>query len=247
MPNASRPQLPTIPYTRPAGPPESVWFTPHLLWGRLYMDAASRAPVECRAMLGEACFRWVGLAAGALVALSASGCTGDPVVRLHVCGDARVPEDLDAVRVSLLDETGQEIFSAVKELFVPEGAADAGAPGPDGGAPPDGGACTPGSAEVLPLVFDLHDGQGRMWVVVEGLKDGVPVVRYDAQADQPVRGVADVYAAFSQDCVGVRCAYGQTCAAGRCEIAVLGGAPEACDGSPYEGGSTDACLPEAAP
>lgn len=185
-------------------------------------------------------------------ALALTACPGDPYVRVHVCGDVQIPGQIDALRLTLFDETQQELFSAVRELFVPgegdpadAGTADAGPT--DGGEGEDGGACTPGTAQPLPRTFDLHAGRGQMWLVVEGLLDGVAVVRADARVEQPVRGVAVVSVGLQPDCLGVRCAYGQTCAEARCQIAVFGGDPDACAGAPPDGTPVEACRPEAGP
>lgn len=156
-----------------------------------------------------------------------TGCFGDPRVRVEICGDVAIPYTIDALRLSLRDEGQVEVSGGVFELFSP-GEIDLDGGNADAGTG-DGGGCLPGEREAFPVDFELRGGAGRMWVSVQGLKDGIEVMKVVARVEFPTQGVADVTVALSADCVGVQCAFGQTCVQEQCEIAQFEGTPDVCD------------------
>ncbi|MDF1562017.1 MAG: hypothetical protein P1V51_03190 [Deltaproteobacteria bacterium] len=155
---------------------------------------------------------WGPYAIGLGLIVLGAGCLSGPAVSVEVCGDVAVPTEVDTLRLSLSDENGVESYSGVFDLY--EFPAD-------GGCPLD--------PEALPQSFDLREGAGRMWVTVQGLRDQIEVTRVEARIEFPVRGSTDVTVALTSDCLGVSCAFGQTCVAGLCEIAQFGGTPNVCE------------------
>ncbi|RMG21655.1 MAG: hypothetical protein D6729_00340, partial [Deltaproteobacteria bacterium] len=89
--------------------------------------------------------------------------------------------------------------------------------------------CRQGTVKHLPIVVDLPGGQGRVWVRAQGLLDGTETLVGEARAEVPVEGTVDAIIGLTQACLGVRCAYGQTCVKGRCEVTQFGGNPESCE------------------
>lgn len=160
--------------------------------------------------------RWKSYAiGGALLIGFATGCLSGPAVSVEVCGDVRVPSEIDTLRLSLSDENGVESYSGVFSLHDFEA---------DGGCADD--------PEALPQTFDLREGTGQMWVAVQGLRDQIEVTRVEARAEFPIRGSIDVVVALTADCLGVSCPFGQTCVTGLCEIAQFGGTPDTCQNLP---------------
>lgn len=160
------------------------------------------------------------------LAIAGEGCAeSSDSIRVQICGELVVPTEIDAVRISTLDEDRAEVTAVLDELTPAVrgddlGVADAGlaldAGVVDGAEDPVGAA--------LDVEAALPAGRGLGWVVVQGLRDGVEVIRAEARGRKGAR----VTIAFSRACVGVRCPLGRTCAAGACELALEGGAP--CDG-----------------
>ncbi len=195
-------------------------------------------------------------------ALLLAGCGNGPRVHLHVCGDVRVPDDVDALGVTLLDADRNPVYDGTQDLFTPSDAdggtagVDGGSAGVDGGTggggaadagTSDGGAgagsCVIGQAANLPLSFDLRDGHGDMWVVVQAFKQGAPVATIEARVSFPTQGAADVSVGLTRDCLGVKCAFGQTCVKGICQVTEFGGTPAACEGAAATGPVKAACEP----
>ncbi len=158
-----------------------------------------------------------------------AGCFSGPSVEVEVCGDVRVPSEVDTLRLSLSDENGVESYSGVFSLY---------------DFPADGG-CTVDPA-ALPQTFELREGSGQMWVTIQGLRDQIEVTRVEARVEFPVRGSTDVVMALTSDCLGISCPFGQTCVAGLCEIAQFGGNPDRCENlqprDPPDGGSTSCSV-----
>ena len=173
---------------------------------------------------------------GVLLIGSASGCLSGPAVSVEVCGDIRVPSEVDTLRLSLSDENGVESYSGVFSLHDFQD---------DGGCADD--------PEALPQTFDLREGTGQMWVAVQGLRDQIEVTRVEARVEFPIRGSTDVVVAMTADCLGVSCPFGQTCVAGLCEIAQFGGTPDVCqtleprDPNTAADGGTVACSGDGGP
>lgn len=196
-----------------------------------------RSPLRPRAHRRSRSHLLAGIACLGLV-----GCGRAPYVHLHVCGDVAVPSDVDTVGVSLLDENQKSLYEGTSNLFTAKSGAVADGGTTDGGTS-DGGVCEPGTAQTLPLTFDLTAGQGNMWVVVRGFRDGVPVETVWGRVTLLTHGSADVSIGLTKDCLGVKCAYGQTCIRGQCEITKFGGDPKSCQGAPDTGSTKDSCKP----
>ncbi len=145
----------------------------------------------------------VGLAFG-LLACGADG--GEP---LRLCGDLAVPSDVDALRVSVLDETqASEHFSAVIELL----------------------ECPAERLTQLPLDFEVPKITANSWLRVQGLAGGAEVLRVELRAG-PDPDRARIAVALTRQCLGRACPVGQTCLDGACVIAPeAGDARLSCDG-----------------
>ncbi len=175
-----------------------------------------------------------------LVGLLGTSCK-DPasVLTIQVCGALEVPEEIDAIRVVVRDEDRSEVSAGVSELAgerAPDGSTlgsvfDLGIPdarisGPDGDAGP---ACEPATRPVN-VELELTPGEGRGWVEVVGLHDGVEVVRAEvrhAAANDP-----RVVLALERVCLGATCPLGQTCIGGVCERVPEDGDAERCGECP---------------
>jgi len=174
-----------------------------------------------------------------------AACLQGPRIQLELCSDLRVPEEIDTMRISLIDEGGHEVSQGLVIL-------DPRSPLPDGGCE--------GELATFPQNLALSGGSGSSWVRVQGLKDGVEIARAEARVEFPVSGESPASVLLSADCLGVHCPAGQTCVTGACEITQFGGTPALCDtlsqnmrgpevdaGSSSDGGPSDASLDGGAP
>lgn len=134
----------------------------------------------------------------------------DPVFRIEVCGDVRVPEDIDAYRITVWDSTlDTELQSGTRELV----------------------QC-PGVQTIdLPQVVELSAVSGDSWVRVQGLKNGVPVSRFDRRVRVGDDEDAEIIVSITRSCLGVTCAKGQTCFDGTCALADFTSTSEICTGT----------------
>jgi hypothetical protein len=168
---------------------------------------------------------------GAVGIWSLVGCGNSPRVVAHLCGDVNIPGDIDAVRLSLQDETDQEMASGVVQLFKPE---QEGIPLGQENTETDGGPgevlCPKGEVQELPVDFELYNGAGTVWVIAQGLRDQVEVMRSIVRAQFPISGPEHVYLGLQSSCLGAFCAYGQTCVDGKCEVAIFNGDENICPG-----------------
>lgn len=137
------------------------------------------------------------LAVPALAGALAAGCEAEPAdLTLQICGDVRVPRQVDALRFEVLDANREVVDSRVLELLV----------------------CPAGDVRELPVSADFEMREGTTWVAVEGLQEGERVSRYERrlqlEGDDTSR---DVRLAVQEACLGViSCSESETCAAGRC-------------------------------
>ncbi|HJK96512.1 MAG TPA: hypothetical protein RMF84_04785 [Polyangiaceae bacterium LLY-WYZ-14_1] len=149
-------------------------------------------------------------AALVLVVLGSAGCSDDEIT-VVVCGDLAVPDDLDAVRVELLDAELGRIRDGVFRLVPDE--IDEGMDAPQ--------------AESLPVAPSLTRPTGRGWVRVVPLLDGVAVGQFDREI-LSFDGVASVDAVLDSRCRRSFCPAGQTCIEGNCQVAPLASDPPGC-------------------
>lgn len=138
-----------------------------------------------------------------MVALLLCRCGGEAHLAIEICGDLLLPDHIDSVRLVTRDESGGELTAGYRDLLDPEREAD--------------DPC-PAVVHHLPIFFDLVEGGGEMLVMAEGLSEGVVRITSHAKAEFPVRGGVPVTLVLDARCLGVSCALGQTCRAGRCEL-----------------------------
>lgn len=138
----------------------------------------------------------------------------DPVFNVKVCGDVRVPQDVDAFRVTILDaQLETELVSGTRELV----------------------SC-PGIVTLsLPQNVELAAVAGESWVRVQGLKEGLTVSRFDRRVRVGDDEGADILVSITRACLGNMCARGQTCIDGECVLADFTSPPEICSGTLPEG------------
>jgi len=143
------------------------------------------------------------------VFLSAGCLYEDPVFKVEVCGDVRVPLDVDAFRITIFDaQLDKELVSGTRELVSCPGVVTKG----------------------LPQSVELAAVSGESWVRVQGLKDGVTVSRFDRRVRVGEDEGADVRVSITRACLGIMCAKGQTCIKGDCVLADFSSPPEICTG-----------------
>lgn len=133
------------------------------------------------------------------VAVAVAGCLREPPrVEVTVCGDVGIPDEIDAVRVSLLDADRAEVASGVRELV----------------------RCPEDELRPLPQVFDFQPVDlVNAWVVVQGLEGDVERVRFERRASLSSDQVELIKMGLTRTCVGIQCPLGQTCVGGECELA----------------------------
>lgn len=138
----------------------------------------------------------------------AVGCQrSEPVIRVEICGDVAVPESVDAIRVSVLDEQRQEVRAGARELVV---------------CPDDVLLELPQTVEFEPLQAETA------WVVVQGLDDGIERIRFERQVSLDELNVEIVRVGLRSECLGVMCPDGQTCVQGTCQISPVAEPDELC-------------------
>ncbi len=194
---------------------------------------------------------------GALVCLMACSDPPASTIPVIICGDLVVPDEVDAIRLTVLDPDRKQVWTSLDELAVPtvdaarfdfafgEAGVTVGDGGVDGGdagdaaldaadedpepdaEPSDGGAgdggpfdgevpLGDGGADAGPegpgisLVEHVPSARGRIWIQVQGLKDGVGVVTAEVRPGKEAR------VALTRACVGVQCMAGLTCLDGQC-------------------------------
>ena len=91
---------------------------------------------------------------------------------------------------------------------------------------PDAGPAEPTDGRTVQRRVTLDAGRGLGWVVVQGLRDGVDVIRAEARG----RDGDQVAVGLFRACLGVRCPKGRSCVHGVCELAPQGG--NLCEESP---------------
>jgi hypothetical protein len=190
----------------------------------------------------NACVRPLILAVG-LAALS--GCHSDPRIEIEVCGNLDVPEQIDAIRLSVLDDALTEVESGVIELLPREHPVlDAGNgrslvldtprhKGADDGGPDVDGGTGEETVEILtlPVTASLPAPAGSGYVRAQGLLDGVEVARFDRRIPD-FEEIERAELVLRKNCYGtLTCRKGQTCVSERCVLAPAPSDSPGCGGS----------------
>lgn len=157
--------------------------------------------------------------------MAACGPPSDTVI-VELCGDVQIPGDIDAVRVSILDGDRAEHRSGTLDLL----------------------NCANEKRE-LPQTYELEAPIDDIWVVAQGLQDGVEVLHSERRLQIQETGRAQTaLIVMTRSCMRITCALGQTCIDGACEqapfpddeVSCSGGAPS--DGA---GGGMAMCAEDA--
>lgn len=132
----------------------------------------------------------------AVATIGLAGCTSDdPDAQIVLCGDLDVPRDIDALRVVIADIDGTPLREGVREMWM--------CPGP--------------RLRHLPQSLAFAPIDQEVFVSVQGLKDGAPVLHTDIRTTlSPNQSQATV--ALTRSCIGAACADGETCVDGECEL-----------------------------
>lgn len=146
-----------------------------------------------------------------LVLLGSFGCFyEEPKLRVEVCGDALIPDDIDAFRISIWDENLEnELVSGTRELLR--------CPGPDFLA--------------LPQEVEFNAIEGETWIRVQGLRNGESVSSFWARQRTDADESGEVRVSITRACLGIQCAVGQTCVDGQCVLAEYQPASSICSSS----------------
>lgn len=142
--------------------------------------------------------------------LLGAGCPNTDL-EFRVCGDLTVPDDIDGVRLLILDQDRRELHSGVRSLV--EGSGDGGVT----------------STTDLPTSASLPNGTGPGWAKVQGLHEGVSVITFERQIGK-LEDTATVDMVLTADCLGQECPRGQTCVAGVCILAPVNADQPSCGG-----------------
>jgi hypothetical protein len=135
----------------------------------------------------------------ATVSMAAAGCTSDEAnAVVELCGDLSVPDDIDSVRVVIYDQNRAPLRQGVRELW--------SCPGP--------------TLHRLPQTLEFDPVEGDVFIEVQGLKDGAPVIRSELRTTYGAETEAATVS-LTQACMGARCAAGETCIEGKCELVAL--------------------------
>ena len=138
----------------------------------------------------------LGLIALACALFFCANCGDSGKFSVKVCGDIKVPQQIDGLRVSLLSPSGKELRSGVIELL----------------------QCPSEKIQELPIKYEFSevDGGDQIRVRVQGLKQEVEVARAELklEADEYDEAIVGI----NQACLGVSCPLGQSCFKGECEL-----------------------------
>lgn len=142
-----------------------------------------------------------------------------PSLTVQICGDVRVPQDVDAVRIAALNSDRVPAASGVLSLL----------------------ECEPAETVVgLPQTMDLNPGPGDSWITLEGIKEGVVVAHYEQRIKLEEGDSATLTMGLTRDCLGIlSCALGQSCVDGQCVIVEYGSPTGICAGGEVEGAEPD--------
>lgn len=126
--------------------------------------------------------------------------TGPPELKFDVCGDVRVPKDIDSYRVT--------VYEPDRETLLREGVREL--------------VKCPGEEYLqLPREEIFESPEQEVWVIVEAIRDGVTAITFETRV-QDTSDDTLVQIPLTRDCIGIRCALGQTCVQGECIIVEYG-------------------------
>jgi hypothetical protein len=177
--------------------------------------------------------------------LTIAACGSESQIAFRICGKLDVPEQIDALRISILDEKLTEQSFALIELTARKMVAEGGI---GDSATPDDEQSDPRNTEAedaadggdeskdrsattksLPVIGSLKARSGSGYVRVQALLEGVEVARFDRQVPD-LEGVSTVDMPLTEKCYGrYNCALGQTCVKGDCVVAPMATDPPTCD------------------
>lgn len=143
-------------------------------------------------------------------------------LQVQLCGDVLIPQEVDSVRVSVLDANRQEVRAGVQELV----------------------DCT--QLRALPLSgrinFTSYD-DSELWVVAQGLRQGVEIMRFERRyrpsQEQEVIGLG-----LTRACLGIFCPLGQTCIQGLCEQAPFTSPSSLCKSAASDDAADMGAMPD---
>lgn len=168
-----------------------------------------------------------GLAALISLALMACDDTSGQL-QIELCGDVRIPQEVDSVRVSILDAQRQEVRAGVQELV----------------------DCP--NMRALPINqrinFSAYDDT-ELWIVAQGLRQGVEIMRFERRyrPNQEEQPDGPITLGLTRACLGVFCPLGQTCVQGLCELAPFTNPSSLCKSSVTPDGADMGMMPDQGP
>lgn len=143
-------------------------------------------------------------------------------LQVQLCGDVLIPQEVDSVRVSVLEANRQEVRSGVQELV----------------------DCT--QLRALPLSrrinFTSYD-DSELWVVAQGLRQGVEIMRFERRY-RPSQEQEVVELGLTRACLGIFCPLGQTCIQGLCEQAPFTSPSSLCKSAAAPNGADMGAMPD---
>ncbi|MFU8807057.1 MAG: hypothetical protein ACNA8W_24835 [Bradymonadaceae bacterium] len=149
----------------------------------------------------------------------ATGCSRDTDdLVIEVCGNLGVPDELDSLRISILDAERQPMRSGVRELL----------------------ECPGDRLRPLPQSVTFPPVVGEAWVVVTGLVDEVEKIRFERRINVEGPDFNPVVAILDHACLGFQCPLGQTCVSGRCVVAPYSVSGTSCPSARHGGDDLDA-------
>ncbi len=133
-----------------------------------------------------------------LILATVISCTGDPDgMSVEVCGDIAVPDELEAIRIHLLNEEREILHSGVRDLLI----------------------CPEDRIRPLPQTVNFREiDESVALVEIIALYEGVAIT----STERRVESFGDFRVSLSESCRGSQCSLGQTCIVDSCEFTPTG-------------------------
>lgn len=178
--------------------------------------------------------------------LTIAACGSESQIAFRICGTLGVPEQLDALRISILDQELKEQSFALIELTAREmvthnGVGDSATSDDDDQSNSEKSETEDSSdgqnesrdrsasTQSLPVIASLKTRGGSGYLRVQALLEGVEVARFERQVPD-FDAVSTVDMPLTKECYGrYNCALGQTCVDGECRVAPMTTDPPSCD------------------